>query len=85
MMKIKQLFKIGDQGALLYHRVMMVLMAGGVIVGILGGTQESRPYDERTYLIALSILALIMFLKFVDLGKRSKRCNKKSRKESTDK
>ncbi len=50
-----------------------LIMAIGVALGIIAGTQASRQYDERAYLLVLTLLALVLSGKFMDWAKEAKR------------
>lgn len=51
-------------------------MGVGVCIGAIGGTIDSRPYDERTYVLALTIILLQLFIhcdrKFDEFEQRRK-------------
>lgn len=81
-MKImKKLFATSPSGLVFYYRVMMGLMTAGVVIAIIGGTQDSKPYDERNYILILGIFALIMFFKFVDWEKEARQARDKAKAE----
>ena len=64
-----------------------VMIAIGLFYGIAvvtfvwTGTEKDRPYDERTYAIALAVLALIFMFKFLDWAGESKKKIGKDKQE----
>ncbi len=49
-----------------FNRIMAVIMGGLTLMGFIYGTQSGRPYDERTYILVLTIIALILFMGLAD-------------------
>ena len=57
-------------------RALMVIMGLFTIIGMLAATQTDKLYDERTYLLVLSLFALLLFWKFAGYVEAEKKKQK---------
>ncbi len=56
-----------------YYRIMALMSGGGAVVAARKGIMDNVAYDERTYYLAVAILALILAFQFFELADKKKR------------
>ena len=56
-----------------FYRITAFMSGGCVVVAVTKGTMDNVAYDERTYYLALAILALMLMSQFFELADKRKR------------
>ncbi len=74
-----KIFKTSNKKSKQFYFGISIFMGIITIIGVLNGTSSKLPYDQRCYLLILSTMALILFIKSYDYYKEYKRCEKEEK------